>query len=177
MNAGEGEAQEWVLSSNNGCLDTDMGGESFNGIAASVERTVLTNDLCHTSGRPLDERFLRTCHIYHHDPRRPLPTTKDILMRLDDFLANGITKTDLRLLLRKCKSCRRFMYADSRAYHRCDSAQLIGVDDISFDFLSAFLSSNEHCGWMQSDLFSLLGVCNRCERVVLHKHFTFHACP
>ncbi|KAJ3501827.1 hypothetical protein NMY22_g18790 [Coprinellus aureogranulatus] len=136
-----------------------------------------TNDLYHAAGLParvLDEEYLTSCRFYHHDPRRPLPTNLDILFRMGNHFGQGATRSELRQALRRCRACRRFMYADARGYHRCNSAPL-SVDS-GKDLVSALLSHEESSGFASQDLRSYLSMCGLCDRVLQSNVLAYHQC-
>ncbi|KAJ3513065.1 hypothetical protein NMY22_g15155 [Coprinellus aureogranulatus] len=106
-------------------------------------------------GRILDDRFIAYCGFFKHDPGRPCPTNQDLFYRLCNYFDRGITKSELRLILRRCKECHRFMYAETRGYHQCDGFKAT-VDDPYFDIMASFLSHEENCGLSQEDILYLL---------------------
>ncbi|KAJ3528869.1 hypothetical protein NMY22_g9232 [Coprinellus aureogranulatus] len=126
------------------------------------------------SARILDEEYLTTCRFYHHDPRRPLPTNLDILFRMGKYFGSGVTRSELRQALRRCKACRRFMYADNRGSHRCDAEALSTTEER--DLISAFLSVQESSGFASQDLRSQLIICASCDHVLQSNVLAFHDC-
>ncbi|KAJ3511064.1 hypothetical protein NMY22_g15776 [Coprinellus aureogranulatus] len=101
------------------------------------------------------------------NPRRPTFTHFDVLMRLGHecgWPKTGVTRTELKRMLRACVQCRRFMYAERRAYHRCDSAAP-DVRAIDFDLIQNMLAFHEHSGYSLSDLAFVLFRCQSCLRI------------
>ncbi|KAJ3530963.1 hypothetical protein NMY22_g8351 [Coprinellus aureogranulatus] len=124
-------------------------------------------------GRVLDEEYLTSCRFYHHDPRRPLPTNFDIIIRMCNYFGPGVTRSELRQALRRCKACRRFMYADSRGFHRCDAPPLSTADR---DLIAAFLLTDESSGFASQDLRMQLTMCGLCDHVLLSNVLNYHSC-
>lgn len=143
-----------------------------------IRISIVSSDIeLHVLARELDEDYLTSCRFYHHDPRRPLPTNLDILFRLSNCFGQGISKSELRQVLRRCKSCRYFMYTDSRVHHRCDAVPLhVSMDDPLADLVSALLSHDDSCGFASQDLRRLLTICSRCNHILQVDRMTFHDC-
>ncbi|KAJ3531695.1 hypothetical protein NMY22_g8046 [Coprinellus aureogranulatus] len=128
-------------------------------------------------GRVLDEAYLTSCRFYHHDPRRPSPTNLEIAFRLGNYFGAGVSRSELRQVLRRCKICRQFMYADSRTSHRCDSAPLqISAEDPLADIVSALLSNEESSGFSSQYLRTLLTICSRCDHILQADRLATHDC-
>ncbi|TEB18336.1 hypothetical protein FA13DRAFT_1803780 [Coprinellus micaceus] len=91
---------------------------------------------------PLDISLLEDIPTFN--PRRPTHTNFDVLMRLctqvgREYASGGITKTELKRILRTCVNCQRFMYADRRAMHHCDAPPL-DVHIPGFDISQSMLT-------------------------------------
>ncbi|KAJ3520976.1 hypothetical protein NMY22_g12508 [Coprinellus aureogranulatus] len=123
----------------------------------------------------IDEAFFASCRFYHYDPQRPLPTNLDILLRLGNYFGPGVTKAELRQALRRCKSCRHFLYTDTRSSHRC-TAQPIAFDEPLTDLVSALLTYDENSGLTSQDMRRLLAICARCKHVVQSDRQYYHTC-
>lgn len=126
-------------------------------------------------GQPLNAEFFSGARYLSYDPRKPTPTNFDILMRLGQIVGPGVTKAETRLILRRCKLCRRFMYVERCSTHRCAGA----VPDIqgqAFDLVETLFSLQEHAGLGQGDLLTLLSTCDTCRRVVINGNLVAHFC-
>ncbi|TEB29045.1 hypothetical protein FA13DRAFT_1711399 [Coprinellus micaceus] len=116
---------------------------------------------------PLDISLLEDIPTFN--PRRPTHTNFDVLMRLctqvgREYASGGITKTELKRILRTCVNCQRFMYADRRAMHRCDAPPL-DVHIPGFDISQSMLTFDDHPGFSATDLCFLLFRCGVCHRI------------
>ncbi|KAJ3529169.1 hypothetical protein NMY22_g9107 [Coprinellus aureogranulatus] len=123
----------------------------------------------------IDEDFLKACRFYNYDPQRPTPTNLDIIFRLGNYFGAGVTKAELRQILRRCKTCRHFLYADLRSSHRCTSEPLVAEAPL-FDIVGAFLSHEENSGFTPQDLRQLLAICPLCGRIVQADRRHYHDC-
>ncbi|KAF6758410.1 hypothetical protein DFP72DRAFT_845321 [Ephemerocybe angulata] len=83
---------------------------------------------------PFNDEFIATCHFRSFNPSRPTYSCVDILIRLGQTFGQGITKTELQQLFRKCGRCEHFIFADRRSCHGCYSRVLL-VQDPSFDIV------------------------------------------
>ncbi|KAJ3511096.1 hypothetical protein NMY22_g15764 [Coprinellus aureogranulatus] len=126
-------------------------------------------------GLPLSADFVAGVRFLSYDPRKPSPSNVEILSRLGGLFSSGITKAELRQILRRCKLCRRFMFIDRCGYHRCDGA---GSDtkDPQFSLVNTLLATSEGCGISQGVLSSLLSICQSCRRIVGAAGMEMHIC-
>lgn len=135
-----------------------------------------TKPLRRTPDSPLDKAFFKSCRFYSHDPRRPSPTSLDLILQLGNHFGTGINKPKLRLILRKCRQCKNYMYSDNRVFHVCGSDTFIDVRNPAFHMVAAFLATFQHRGFSQDDLLCLLRECKDCKKICLNRRVFFHCC-
>ncbi|TEB22664.1 hypothetical protein FA13DRAFT_1798653 [Coprinellus micaceus] len=126
-------------------------------------------------GSSLTPDFISGTRYLTYDPRNPTPTSSDIVMRLGQIMGPGVTKAETRQILRRCKSCRRFMLVDRCGVHRCNG-ETPNINAGGFHLGEALLSESENSGLTQNDLISLLSTCNACCHIVMTMHLGFHLC-
>ncbi|TEB23582.1 hypothetical protein FA13DRAFT_1797902 [Coprinellus micaceus] len=125
---------------------------------------------------PLNEKFLLSCRFYSHDPRRPSPSSLDLLFKLGNYFGKGITKPELRQIIRKCKQCRNHMYTENRVFHACGTATALDVRSPVFHMVTAFLTTVQHRGFTQDDMLYLLRECKACHKICLNRSVYYHSC-
>lgn len=129
-----------------------------------------------SQGNPVNEEYLGSCRFLQYDPGNTSEATHTrVLTRLNQCFGHGITKTELRQILRRCKVCRNLMFVDRCYLHRCDGAG-VGAKDPGFDFISCLRSLDEHRGFTHQDLKLLLATCLGCDRITLAAYFLMHSC-
>lgn len=101
------------------------------------------------------------------NPHRPSPTNFDLVMRLGYhrlWAADGVTRTELKRILKECVVCHRFMYADRRPQHCCEGP-VLDVRASDFNLVDTMLEYREHAGFTVDDLTYLLFRCQDCLRI------------
>jgi hypothetical protein len=88
----------------------------------------------------------------------------------------GITRSQLRQILRECADCEKFVFADRRDSHKCDGQVLLTRAD-DFDLVSALISFDETSGLSLVDIHHLLTQCAACKRICLIGTVNLHDCP
>lgn len=113
----------------------------------------------------LDSSFFEDVPAFN--PHRPTYTNFDVLMRLVHecgWPKTGVTRTELKRMLRACVACHRYMFAERRARHRCDGTAP-DVRAVDFDFVQTMLSFDGNSGFSVGDLIYLLFRCAKCLRI------------
>ncbi|KAJ3545106.1 hypothetical protein NMY22_g2568 [Coprinellus aureogranulatus] len=126
-------------------------------------------------GLPLSVEFVAGVRFLSYDPRKPTPSNAEVMQRLGEIFSPGITKAELRQILRRCKGCRRFMFLDRCEYHQCDGNGP-DIKDPQFHLASALLATTASPGISQTGLSSLLSICQTCRRIVATNGMDLHIC-
>ncbi|KAF6744867.1 hypothetical protein DFP72DRAFT_857039 [Ephemerocybe angulata] len=121
-------------------------------------------------------RTLRACKFQKFNPLRPTKSALDIVISFGQWFGKGITKSELRQILRLCHACGNFMYVERRGTHQCEAAA-IQVQAQDFDFVSSLLSFNFSSGLDYEDLRHLIMTCGGCSRICLRAAIMYHECP
>ncbi|KAF5340299.1 hypothetical protein D9611_007862 [Ephemerocybe angulata] len=122
------------------------------------------------------DALLASCKIQNYNPRRPSPSAIDIIIRMGQWFGPGVTRSDLRQVLRKCLNCHHFLYTERRAYHEC-SAPPLAAQAPDFDFVGGMLGSFYNSGLRRRDLHCLFVLCGGCGRIILRLAVIYHRCP
>ena len=111
------------------------------------------------------------------NPIQQRMSNADILFELVRVFGPGITRIQMRQILRKCIACHGVCFVERLHLHSC-TARILEAGDKDFDFIRSMTSYEEHRGLRESDLVRLFMICDLCNHVgVIGTAQSLHCCP